>query len=127
MPESVLYAKSAKVDIELGVDQAQGVSNFPCVLGFGGRLYDLFCHRFFFVPIHQQLVESFFSKYDTCARKIDFPELDEIRTALPATIWQELVLYAKSGFLLFIVPGIVLSGTGIFVCTYDIWYHLAVI
>ena len=26
-------------------------------------------------------MESFFSKYDTCARKTDFPELDEVRTA----------------------------------------------
>ena len=60
MAELVLYAKSAKGDVELGVDQAQGVSNVSCVSGFGGQLYDLFCHRFFFVPIHQQLVESFF-------------------------------------------------------------------
>ena len=81
MAELVLYAKSAKGDVELGVDQAQGVSNFPCVSGFGGQLYDLFCLRFFFVTIHQQLVESFFSKYDTCTRKIDFSELDEVRTA----------------------------------------------
>ena len=82
MAELVLYAKSAKGDVELrSVDEAQGASNFPCVSGFGGQLYDLFCHRFFFVPIHQQLVESFFSKYDTCARKTDFSELDEVRTA----------------------------------------------
>ena len=81
MAELVLYAKSAKGDVELGVDQAQGVSNFPCVSGFGGQLYDLFCLRFFFVTIHQQLVESFFSKYDTCTRKIDVSELDEVRTA----------------------------------------------
>ena len=81
MAELVLYAKSAMGDVELGMDQAQGVSNFDCVSGFGGRLYDLFCHPFFFVPIHQQLVESFLSKYDTCARKTDFSELDEVRTA----------------------------------------------
>ena len=81
MVDLVLYAKSAKGDVELGVDQAQGVSKFPCVSGFGGQLYGLFCHRFFFVPIHQLLVESFLFKYDTCARKTDFSELDEVRTA----------------------------------------------
>lgn len=77
MAELELYAKSAKGDVELGV---RGVSHFPLVSGFGGQLYELFCHRFFFAPIHQQLVESFFTKYDTCARKTDFSELDEVRT-----------------------------------------------
>ena len=51
MAELVLYAKSAKGDVELrSVDEAQGASNFPCVSGFGGQLYDLFCHRFFLYP-----------------------------------------------------------------------------
>lgn len=80
MAELQLYAKSARGDVEIGVDQVKGVSSFPFVSGFGGRLYEMFYHRFYFAPIHQQLVESFFSKYDTCARKTDFAELDEVRT-----------------------------------------------
>ena len=80
MSELERYAESAKGDVELGVDEARGQSNFPLVSGFGGLLYKEFCDRFFMAPVHQQLVESVFSKYDSCARKTDFSELDEVRT-----------------------------------------------
>lgn len=48
MSELERYAESAKGDVELDVDEARGLSNFPLVSGFGGLLYKEFCHRFFF-------------------------------------------------------------------------------
>lgn len=74
------YEESTKGDVELDVDEARGLTFH----WFGGSL--ACCIRsvataFFMAPVHQQLVESFFSKNDTsCARKTDFSELDEVRT-----------------------------------------------
>lgn len=82
MAELQHYARSARGDVEIGVDQVKGVKSFAFVSGFGGQLYEMFCHRFYFAPIHQQLVEPFFSKYDTCARKTHFPELDEVHRSV---------------------------------------------
>ena len=82
MSELERYAASAKGEVELGVDEARGQSNFPLASGFGGLLYKEFCLSFFMAPVHQQLVESFFSKYDSRDRKTDFWELDEVRTGM---------------------------------------------
>ena len=81
MAELVLYAKSAKGDVELGVDQAQGVPNFPCVSGFGVSCTTCYATASFLYPSTSSWWSLFFSKYDTCARKTDFSELDEVRTA----------------------------------------------
>ncbi|CAN0555708.1 unnamed protein product, partial [Ectocarpus sp. 12 AP-2014] len=43
------------------------------------KLYEWACHAVFFAPIHQQLVESVFSKYDLCTQKHDSRELDIVR------------------------------------------------
>ena len=43
-------------------------------------LYQMAKYRVWFVPIHQQLVESFFSKLDTCVRGTDYQEMDSVRT-----------------------------------------------
>lgn len=41
-----------------------------------GSLYEMACQRCYFVPIHHQLVESFYSKFDTCAKKTDTAVID---------------------------------------------------
>lgn len=71
------YAESAFGECEIveeggGYEEnpAPSVSNFRQIWEFP-LLYQWACYMIYFVPIHQQLVESFFSKYDTCTRKHD--------------------------------------------------------
>lgn len=77
--ELALYASSAKGGHVRGGEKDKGVSKFPAISEFES-VYREVRHRFYSVPIHQQLVESSFSKYDTCTRATDFSELDAVRT-----------------------------------------------
>lgn len=54
------------------------VSGFEMIWSFP-LLYEWACHAIFFAPIHQQLVESVFSTYDTCTQKHDSREIDIVR------------------------------------------------
>lgn len=42
-------------------------------------LYECACHAIPFALIHQQFVESVFSKYDKCTQKHDSKEIDMVR------------------------------------------------
>lgn len=42
-------------------------------------LFEWACTTIYFAPIHQQLVESVFSKYDTCTKLCDSREIDIVR------------------------------------------------
>ena len=66
---------SANTDVE---NPAPRESGFQMIWHFP-LLYEWACHAIFFALIHQQLVESVFSKYDTCTRKHDSRELDLVR------------------------------------------------
>lgn len=72
------FAESAYEDQMTVANAPRGTSNFSPLWAFGS-LYEVVCHRFYFVPIHQQLVESFFSKFDTCVRKTDRQVMDPVR------------------------------------------------
>lgn len=74
------YADSEFRDKEIDEGAPEGTSSLARLFDFP-RLYELVCHRFYFVPIHQQLIEAFFSKFDSCARKTDMNEMDIIRVA----------------------------------------------
>lgn len=80
------YAESAFGEREIAdcgdfdeENPAPSTSSFRQIWEFP-LVYEWACHLIYFVPIHQQLVESFFSKYDTCTRKHDSKELDLVRT-----------------------------------------------
>ncbi|CAB1102116.1 unnamed protein product [Ectocarpus sp. CCAP 1310/34] len=63
------------VDVE---NQTPRVSGFDMIWTFP-QLYEWACHAVFFAPIHQQLVESSSSTYDTGTQKHDSRELDIVR------------------------------------------------
>ncbi|CAN0406584.1 unnamed protein product [Pylaiella littoralis] len=75
------YAASARGKAEVVNDDndkdnpSPRASSFPLLWTFP-LLYEWSCHLFFFAPIHQQLVESVFSKYDTCTKPCDSREID---------------------------------------------------
>lgn len=73
------YASSAEGKVERGEHAAKGVSRFPTLTEFP-LLYRELCVRIYIAPVHQQLVESFFSKFSVCSRVSDSPELDRVRT-----------------------------------------------
>ncbi|CAB1102369.1 unnamed protein product [Ectocarpus sp. CCAP 1310/34] len=77
------YALSAREKKEIVVDddaenQAPRVSGFDMIWSFP-LLYEWACHAILFAPIHQQLVESDFSTFDTCTQKHDSREIDIVR------------------------------------------------
>lgn len=72
------FAEPAHAEAVVDVDAPESTSKFAPLLKFG-PLYEMACHRFYFVPIHQQLVESFFSKFDTCPQKTDTSVFDSVR------------------------------------------------
>ena len=72
------FAESAHGDKKIDVGALKGTSSFTPLWEFR-PLYKQAYHRFYFALIHQQLVESFFSKYDTCARKMDMAVMDALR------------------------------------------------
>lgn len=80
--ELLSYAVSARGKAEIGNDADEtnpsGVSSFPAIWTFP-LLYEWACHLIFFVPIHQQLVESLFSIYDQKTRQFDRREIDIVR------------------------------------------------
>ncbi|CAN0029914.1 unnamed protein product [Ectocarpus sp. 4 AP-2014] len=78
------YAASAheKKEVVSDVDDVENPT--PRVSGFdltwcSPLLYKWAWHAIFFAPIHQQLVESVFSTYDTCTQKHDSREIDIVR------------------------------------------------
>ncbi|CAN0497602.1 unnamed protein product [Ectocarpus sp. 12 AP-2014] len=72
------YANSGWGDKEIDESAPKVTSALARLFDFP-LLYQLVCHRFYFVPIHQQLIEAFFSKYDSCAKKTDMAEMDIVR------------------------------------------------
>ncbi|CBJ28869.1 expressed unknown protein [Ectocarpus siliculosus] len=72
------YANSGWGDKEVDQGAPKGTSALARLFDFP-LLYKLVCHRFYFVPIHQQLIEAFFSKFDSCAQKTDMAEMDIVR------------------------------------------------
>ncbi|CAB1100448.1 unnamed protein product [Ectocarpus sp. CCAP 1310/34] len=72
------YANSGWGDKEIDESAPKGTSALARLFDLP-LLYRLVCHRFYFVPIHQQLIEAFFSKYDSCAKKTDMAEMDVVR------------------------------------------------
>lgn len=78
------YAASAHGKKEVASDGVDAENPAPRVSGFDmlwhfPLLYEWACHAIFFAPIHQQLVESVFSKYDTCTMPSDSREIDIVR------------------------------------------------
>ncbi|CAM9251460.1 unnamed protein product, partial [Hapterophycus canaliculatus] len=80
--ELVRYAASAVGENVIECDDDEnnpsGVSSFTPIWTFP-LLYEWACHLIFFVPIHQQLVESLFSMYDQKSRQFDRREIDIVR------------------------------------------------
>lgn len=65
-PEVVAYGDSASGNVLTikGLPPQSAIYEYP-------NLHRETCHRFCFVPIHQQLINSFFSKFETCSRSTD--------------------------------------------------------
>lgn len=81
--ELEMYAASAHTKKKVASDfdaenPTPRVSSFAMIWTFP-LLYKWACHAIFFAPIHQQLVESVFSTYDTCTKKHDSREINIVR------------------------------------------------
>eukprot|EP00752_Nemacystus_decipiens_P006816 g6119.t1 len=77
------YAASAQGKAEIGSDEIEdnpscGTSSFKQIYEFK-LLYEWGCHKIFFAPIQQQLVESLFSLYDKRTQPGDQREIDLVR------------------------------------------------
>lgn len=76
------YAASARGKAEIGddgeVENPPFKSNFSPIWNFP-LVYKWACDSIFFVPVHQQLVESLFSLYDNRSQKFDQREVDIVR------------------------------------------------
>lgn len=70
--------KEVVSDIDCDNPTPPRVSGFEVIWSFP-LLYEWACHAIYFAPIHQQLVESVFSTYDTCTQKHDSREIDIVR------------------------------------------------
>ena len=77
----MLYSSEAQGEARVKADRAEpnGVSAFYPISKYD-KMYRTVRDRFLFVPIHQQLVKSYFSKFDSCARAPNSSELDAVRT-----------------------------------------------
>lgn len=73
------YGSSAQGRVERSEHAEKGVSSFPTLPEFP-LIYRQVCVRIYIGVVQQQLVESFFSKYDTCTLPSDSNEMDRVRT-----------------------------------------------
>lgn len=77
--ELKMYGSSGKGRVERGKHAVKGVSSFRPLPEFP-LIYQQVCVRIYIGAIQQQLIESYFSKYDTSSRLSDPSEMDGVRT-----------------------------------------------